>query len=199
MQTIYFRDHRTSGNDAYDLYRLMSDLDSKKDVKIVFDKDTYQIDPDYCFEKCVNISNHGWNGYKRFFALLDGMENIELDFSGSTLISGGVLTPFGILNSKNITVKNAVLENPNTQFLQAKIIAHGDGYVDLEKMYGASQFSLRHDRELVTNYYQCFFVVTNSVEYNCNTGEIEPGTGDHSFGYLWDMRFEDITEKLLSL
>ncbi len=199
MQTIYFRDHRTSGNDAYDLYRLMSDLDSKKDVKIVFDKDTYQIDPDYCFEKCVNISNHGWNGYKRFFALLDGMENIELDFSGSTLISGGVLTPFGILNSKNITVKNAVLENPNTQFLQAKIIAHGDGYVDLEKMHGASQFSLRHDRELVTNYYQCFFVVTNSVEYNCNTGEIEPGTGDHSFGYLWDMRFEDIGDNKLRL
>ena len=152
MNTIYFRNHRKSGNDAYDLYRLISDLGDKKDVKIIFDKDTYNISPDYCFEKCVNISNHGWNGYKRFFALLDGMENIELDFSGSTLVSKGVLTPFGITNSKNITVKNAILENENTLFLQARIIAHGDGYVDLEKMHGASQFYIRHDRELAAKY-----------------------------------------------
>ena len=151
MQTILFKDHRKSGNDAYDLYRLLTDLGTKKDVRIVFDKDTYNIDPDYCFEKCVNISNHGWNGYKRFFALFDGMENIELDFCGSTLVSKGVLTPFGIVGSKNITVKNAILENENTLFLQARVIAHGDGYVDLEKMLGASQFRFRHARELAAN------------------------------------------------
>ena len=199
MQTIYFKSHRKSGNDAYDLYRLISDLDEKKDVKIIFDNDTYNIDPDYCFEKCVNISNHGWNGYKRFFALLEGMENVELDFCGSTLVSKGVLTPFGILNSKNITVKNAILENENTLFMQARIIAHGDGYVDLEKMQGASQFYIRNNKELAANYYECFFVINNSIEYNGTTGEIEPGTADHSFGHLWDMRFEDIGDNKLRL
>ena len=199
MKTIYFRDHRKSGNDAYDLYRLVTDLGTKKDIKIIFDKDTYQIDPDYCFEKCVNISNHGWNGYKRFFALLEDMENLELDFSGSTLVSGGVLTPFGIINSKNITVKNAILENNNTMFLQARIIAHGDGYVDLEKMQGASQFRIRHDRELAVKYYETFFVIDNSIEYRGDTGEIEPGTADHTFGYLWDMRFEEIGDNKLRL
>ena len=199
MQTILFKNHRKSGNDAYDLYRLITDLGTKKDVKIVFDKDTYNIDPDYCFEKCVNISNHGWNGYKRFFALLDGMENIELDFCGSTLVSKGVLTPFGIVGSKNITVKNAILENENTLFLQARIIAHGDGYVDLEKMLGASQFRFRHARELAAKYYETFFVIDNSIEYRGDTGEIEPGTADHTFGYLWDMRFEDIGDNKLRL
>lgn len=199
MKNIYFKNHRKSGNDAYDLYRLLSDLDSNKNIKIIFEKDIYNIDPDYCFEKCVNISNHGWNGYKRFFALLEGMENVELDFSGSTLVSKGILTPFGIIDSKNITVKNAILENDNTMFLQARIIAHGDGYVDLEKMRGASQFRMRHDRELAANYCECFFVVDNSIEYNCNTGELEPGTADHSFGYLWDMRFQDIGDNKLRL
>lgn len=199
MNTIYFKNHRKTGNDAYDLFRLIADLGTKKDIKIIFDKDTYNIDPDYCFEKCVNISNHGWNGYKRFFALLDEMENVELDFCGSTIVSKGVLTPFGILNSKNVTVKNAILENENTQFLQARIIAHGDGYVDLEKMYGASQFYLRHNRELATNYYECFFVIQDSIEYNGNTGEIEHGTADHTFGYLWEMRFEDIGDNKLRL
>ena len=80
MKTLYFKDYRKTGNDAYDLYRLITDLGTKKDVKIIFDKDTYFVDPDFCFERCVNISNHGWNGHKRFFALFDGMENIELDF-----------------------------------------------------------------------------------------------------------------------
>ena len=200
MQTIYFKDHRKSGNDAYDLYRLITDLGTKKDVKIVFDKDTYNIDPDYCFEKCVNISNHGWNGYKRFFALIDGMENVELDFCGSTIVSKGVLTPFAILNSKNITVKNAILQNDSTMFLQARVTSHGDGYVELEKMRGGEQFVLRKNGELATNYYECFFVINNSLEYNSETGEIERGTADHSFDeYLWNMRFEDIGDNKLRL
>lgn len=200
MQTIYFRDHRKSGNDGYDLYRLVTDLETKKNIKIIFDKDTYTVTPDYCFEKCVNISNHGWNGYKRFFALIDGMENVELDFNGSTIVSNGVLTPFGILNSRNITVKNATLQNDNTMFLQARVIGHGDGYVELEKMRGGDQFTLRHGKELVTNYYECFFVINNSLEYNADSGEIERGTADHSFGeYLWNMRFEDIGDNKLRL
>ena len=200
MKTLYFKDYRKTGNDAYDLYRLITDLGTKKDVKIIFDKDTYHVNPDFCFERCVNISNHGWNGYKRFFALIDGMENVELDFSGSTIISNGVLTPFGILNSRNITVKNAILENDNTMFLQARVIAHGNGYVELEKMRGGSQFVLRGNGELATNYYQCFFVINNSLEYNAETGEIERGTADHSFDeYLWNMRFEDVGNNKLRL
>lgn len=200
MKTLYFKDYRKTGNDAYDLYRLITDLGTKKDVKIIFDKDIYHVNPDFCFERCVNISNHGWNGHKRFFALFDGMENIELDFCGSTIDVDGVATPFGILNSKNITVKNAVLENKKTQFMQARVIGHGDGYVELEKMLGASQFYMRHDRELVTDHYQCFFPIFNSIEYNGETGEIEKGTGDHSFDqYLWNMRFEDIGDNKLRL
>ena len=84
MQTLFFKDYRKTGNDAYDLYRLISDLGTKKDIKIIFDKDTYKIDPNYCFEKCVNISNHGWNGFKRIALLLEDMENVEFDFCGST-------------------------------------------------------------------------------------------------------------------
>ena len=40
MQTLYFKDYRKTGNDAYDLYRLITDLGTNKDVKIIFEKDT---------------------------------------------------------------------------------------------------------------------------------------------------------------
>ena len=94
METIYFKDHRKSGDAGYDIYRLLTDIKGKKDIRIVFDKDIYEISPDYCFEKALHVSNHGWNGYKRIIALLEDMEDIELDFSGSTLLAHDVITPF---------------------------------------------------------------------------------------------------------
>ena len=193
MQTIYFKDHSKSGDAGYDIYRLLTDIKDKKDVKIVFEKDTYDISPDYCFEKAVHISNHGWNGYKRVIALLENMENVELDFGGSTLLTHDVITPFAIINSKNITVKNVTLENTNICFMQTRVLAHGDGYIELEKMQGADSFFMRHDREFAMKYKESMFIVVSNIEVNPTTGTLEPGTADHTLGeYLWNMRFEDI-------
>lgn len=193
MQTIYFKDHSKSGDAGYDIYRLLTDIKDKKDVKIVFEKDTYEISPDYCFEKAVHISNHGWNGYKRIIALLENMENVELDFGGSTLLTHDVITPFAIINSKNITVKNVTLENTNICFMQTRVLAHGDGYIELEKMQGADSFFMRHDREFAMKYKESMFIVVSNIEVNPTTGTLEPGTADHTLGeYLWNMRFEDI-------
>jgi len=193
MQTIYFKDHRKSGDAGYDIYRLLTDVKDKKDVKIVFEKDTYEISPDYCFEKAVHISNHGWNGYKRIIALLENMENVELDFGGSTLLTHDVITPFAIINSKNITVKNVTLENTNICFMQTRVLAHGDGYIELEKMQGSDSFFMRHGRELAMTYKESMFIVINNIEVNPTTGTLEPGTADHTMQeFLWNMRFEDI-------
>ena len=82
MTTFYFKDYRKSGDDGYYLNRFFSDLESKKDIRIVFDCDEYNVFPDYCPERCLYISNHGWNGLKRIAVLLENMENVELDFFG---------------------------------------------------------------------------------------------------------------------
>ncbi len=181
MQLINFIDHRKSGDDGYDLYRLFADLETKKDIKIIFQKDTYDIMPDYCSERALHISNHGWNGFKRIAFLLEDMENVELDFCGSTLISHGVMTVFALLNSKNVTVKNVTLENPSTGFMQTRVVSHGEGFVDLEKETGADQFIIRRDGELAYSYYEANFNIQNAIEFRPDTGEIEYGTGDFPF------------------
>ena len=180
METIFFRNHRKTSDDGYNIYRLLSDIKGKKDIRIVFDKDTYEISPEYCFERAIHISNHGWNGYKRIIALLEGMENVELDFSGSTILTHDVITPFAIINSKNVTVKNVTLENTNICFMQTRVLSHGDGYIELEKMQGASSFFMRHGRELAMTYGESMFIMVNNIEVNPTTGTLEPGTSDHT-------------------
>ena len=200
MQTIYFKDHRKSGDVGYDIYRLLTDIRDKKGIKIVFDKDTYDISPEYCFERAIHISNHGWNGYKRIIALLEEMESVELDFSGSTILTHDVITPFAIINSKNVTIKNVTLENTNICFMQTRVLSHGDGYIELEKMQGADSFFMRHDRELAMSYDESMFIVVNNIEVNPTTGTLEPGTSDHTMNeFLWNMRFEDIGSGKLRL
>ena len=199
MQTIYFRDHQKTGNTGYDLYRLLTDLRGQSGVKIVFDKDTYTVTPDRCFERSLNISNHGWNGPKRIAALIEDMTDIELDFSGSTLITPGVITPFAFIRSKGVTVRNVIMENPLTMFMQVKIVAHGDGYVDVLKMHGKEQFRIRKG-ELMAEYYECLFPMDTHIEYKGDTGEIETGTADVTLGtWTADLRAEDMGNDILRL
>ncbi len=197
MQTIYFRDHQKSGDTGYDLYRLLTDLRGQSGVRIVFDKGEYTVTPDRCFERSLNISNHGWNGPKRIAALIEDMTDIELDFSGSTLITPGVITPFAFIRSKGVTVKNVIMENPKTMFLQAKVVGHGEGYVDLLKMQGKEQFRIRHG-ELVADYYECLFTMYTHIEYKGDTGEIEWGTADNTMGLgMSEARVEDMGNDIL--
>ena len=198
MNTIYFKDHRKSGDDGYDLYRLLSDLESKKDIKIVFPKDTYDVQPSSCFERAINISNHGFNGYKRIALLLEGMENIELDFCGSTLVTHGVVTVAAIINSKNITVRNLTLDNPATGFMQTRVIAYGDGYVDLEKELGTDQLFVTRGGELAYAYNTGTFTIPCAIEFRPETGELEYGTNDFPFKKHTNLlKFEDIGDNKL--
>ena len=96
METYYFRDYRKTDDVGYDLYTMLKTLHGKQSVRIVFDPDTYEVYPDSCFERTLFISNHGWNGPKRMAVLLEDMQDVELDFSGSVLRVHGSMTHMGI-------------------------------------------------------------------------------------------------------
>lgn len=199
MQTIYFRDHQKTGDTAYDLYRLLTDLRGQSGVKIVFEPGEYDITPERAFERNLCISNHGWNGPKRIAVLLENANDIELDFSGATLRCHGVMTTFGILSSHRVTVKNVTLENPSTMFLQARVLAHGEDYIDVLKMQGKDQFHV-HRGELVVGYTECLFTVDTNIEFNGETGEIERGTGDHTLGvHLGGTQCEELGNDMLRI
>ena len=192
MATYYFRDYRKTDDVGYDLYIMLKDLHGKQGVRIVFDRDTYEVFPDCCFERNLFISNHGWNGLKRMAVLLENMQDVELDFSGSVLRVHGAMIHAGILGSRNVCLKNLVLENPQTQIMQGRVIAHGEDYIDLQMTHGKEQFHMRH-QELVTDYMDgIFFDIWIHQEYNAKTGEF---IGDYPLGiHIRDTRVEDLGE-----
>ncbi len=172
MRTVYFRDYQTSGDTGYDLYALFCSLQGEKDIKVIFDPGEYDVWPDMCFQRNLCISNHGFNGPKRIAVLLENMQDVELDFSGSVLRTHGIMTAFSILNSSKITIKNVILENPATQVMQMKVIAHGDDYVDFMKMQGCEQFRVRKG-EFVTDYTNgIFYPIWMYLEYSGQTGHL---------------------------
>ena len=197
MRTVYFKDYRKTDDDGYNLYCMFNSLHGQNDVKVVFDKDEYNVYPDYCFERNLFISNHGWNGPKRIAALVENMHGVELDFSDSVLRVHGAMTHIGILNSSNVTVKNLILENPRTQIMQTKVVAHGENYIDLLKMHGKEQFYLRHN-ELVTDYMDgVFFNVWIHQEYDGETAEF---LGDFPLGInVCDERIEELENDVIRL
>lgn len=200
MKTIYFHDYQKTGDTGYDLHLLMDSIKGQSDIKVVFDKGVYDVQPDYCFERSLCMSNHGWNGPKRIAVLIEDMQNIELDFSGSVLRVNGIMTAMAILGSSGVSIKNVTLENPATQILQTKVIGHGDGYIDLLKMHGKEQFIMRKD-ELVTEFLPMVFLdIWMHTEYDGETGEIAEGGGDNLLGIrINNEKIEDIGDDKIRL
>ncbi|QRM89500.1 MULTISPECIES: right-handed parallel beta-helix repeat-containing protein [unclassified Lacinutrix] len=77
--------------------------------EITFEKGTYHFYPDKGFEKFSYISNHGDLMVNTPFPLLN-IENLTIDGQGSTFIFHGVMIPFLIEGSKNISIKNVSID-----------------------------------------------------------------------------------------
>jgi len=76
---------------------------------IKFEKGTYHFYPDKGFEKFCYISNHGDLMVKTPFPI-QGFKDLVIDGQGSTFIFHGVMIPFLIEQSNNITVKNVTID-----------------------------------------------------------------------------------------
>lgn len=198
MQTINFSDYETTNEMGYNFYRAFKELQGKNNVRLVFDKKVYEIMPDYCLERNLCCSNHGFNGPKRIAALIEDAHNIELDFRGATIRCVGAMIHFAVLNSSCITIKNLILENPKTQIMQGKVIAHGEGYIDILKMNGSEQFLIRNGELVVPAEDFSLFPVYSNVHFNAETGEIGHNSTDKSFGVEpYKLRCESLSDEIL--
>ncbi|MCQ2517156.1 MAG: hypothetical protein MJ119_00170, partial [Lachnospiraceae bacterium] len=65
-------------------------------------------------------------------------KNFEIDFSGSTVISNGILIPLAVLKSSGITVKNVVFDNENTSIFRSFL---GTSFRWLVLFGGTSRFT----------------------------------------------------------
>ena len=176
--TLHFREFDIPENHALGLYRALNACRAQDAKRLVFDSPAvYALDPSFCAERDLCISNHGFNGPHRIAVLIEGRKNFEIDFGGSTLILPGEATHVAILGSEHITLRNLILENPRTMVMQVRVVAHGDGYVDTEVMQGGEQFVVRRG-ELVCPKPRrtCNYGVELDVELQGDTGEYQPGT-----------------------
>ena len=103
---IRFEDYAVNDQFAYTMSRAIAAAKAEGATRIDIPQGVYKITPDWCAEKSVCISNHGWNGPHRFIALIEDMADLTLDFHGSTLDCEGIITPFAILRSRNIRIEN---------------------------------------------------------------------------------------------
>lgn len=199
MKTATYQQFAKTNNAALNFHFAMEACREQKIHKLVVEKDIYEIDPIYCDQRIVNMSNHDDNGPKRIGVLIEEMEDFEIDFNGSTLLCKGVVTPISVLNSKGICVRNVKIKNPTTPLWCCKVIAHGENYVDVQSQYGEETmnflnghiFGKTEDKFLVVP-------IVNNIEFDGNSelGSLARGTADETFGCCnnKDLIFEPMGE-----
>lgn len=181
---LYFSEFDIPGNHALGLYRALAACRERGARRLLFDvPGVYELDPSFCAERELCISNHGFNGPHRIAVLIENMEDFEIDFGGSRLILPGEATHIAILSSRRVAVRNVTLEDPQCMAMQVRVVAHGDGYVDTEIMQGGEQFDVRRGELTCPKPRRsCNYGVELDVELVGDTGEYMPGTADHNFG-----------------
>lgn len=181
-KVLNFTEYDVNGDAAYTLRRAIAAAKEAGATRLTVPKGVYDIRPDYCSERYLCISNHGFNGPKRIAALIEDMSDFEIDFGGSTLVCHGVITPIAVLRSRNIRIRNLTLRNSSTMMLEARVTGHGsDDTVELQPVNGREAFVLKQGR-LYAQYLEGTLVpVSTNVEFTGEGGEIAAGTADNTF------------------
>lgn len=91
-----------------------------KNLKIVFPKGVYHFYPEEASGKYHAVTNHD-NLYRYFAFPLAGMSDVEIDGGGSDFIFHGLITPFLVEESENITLRNFSVDWEQPFFFQAEV------------------------------------------------------------------------------
>ena len=190
MKTINFKEFSRYHNFALDIQFAISYCKNNKVGKLVIDRDTYDVDSDYCFQKDLAISNHGYNGRKKIAVLLEGMNDFTIDFSGSTLSLNSVVIPIAIIGCRNVTVTNLEIENSAVDNLYAKVIACEKDSILCENLNEIPFVVVNH------RLYTCcdgrlLAPIDLNIEFNGDTKEIEKNTADNTLGvHVRDLEYQ---------
>ena len=144
MKTVSFQQFSTTKYPALNFHDALAYCREQGVNRLVVEPGVYEVDALLCSQRNLAISNHGHNGPKRIAAVIENMENFEIDFSGSTLVCSGIMTPIAILNSRNITIRNLKLKNPTVPMVECRVTGCGGDYVDVECLHGRENVTLRN-------------------------------------------------------
>ncbi len=115
----------------------------QSNYKYVIPKGDYTLGLEDTKQEFLYLSNND-GGVKNIAFLLDGLKNVVLDFSGSTITFQGRIAPFIVRNCENVTLKNLTVQYDRPFFTCGKIVEHGDDFARL--VINKSVFPYRVER-----------------------------------------------------
>jgi len=96
--------------------------------RLILQPGVWNLYPERAIGLFRHIANHD-AGYRRVALHLDGFSDFEIDGQGATLVSHGVMIPFAVDRSKNITISHLTIECEKPFHLEGTVVAVGtDGF-----------------------------------------------------------------------
>jgi len=101
--------------------------------RLVLERGIWNLYPEKADGEFRHVTNHD-AGYRRMAVRLDGFENFEIDGQGSTFMCHGVMMPVAVDRSKNITLRNLVIDWDKPFHLEGSVTAVGDDFFEVEML-----------------------------------------------------------------
>lgn len=121
-----------SGEDATPaIRRALDECRAKGIKKLVFAPGRYDLWPDRAVEKLCFISNND-SGLKRIGFPLVGLDGLEIDGSGASIVFQKPMVPVLVSESKNVTVRNLSFDFLRPMHSEGKVLAITPESVDVE-------------------------------------------------------------------
>jgi len=130
---------------TYTVLCALREMKTSGDNILSFEKGIYNFFPDYALEKVSCISNHDNDGFKKIGIPIIDFDGITVEGNGSEFVFNGIMVPFEITNSKNITLKNLSIDYPVTTYSHATVIDSGKDFLKL-KIWENSPFEIENNR-----------------------------------------------------
>lgn len=101
--------------------------------RLVLEQGVWNIYPEKADGEFRHVTNHD-AGYRRMAVHLDGFSDFEIDGRGSTFLCHGVVMPIVVDRSKNITLRNLVIDWEKPFQLEGSVVALGDDFFEVEML-----------------------------------------------------------------
>ena len=156
--------------------RALAVAENRRDTVLVFPQGRYDFYADGCAKGTYYPSNND-GGEKDIVFHLDRCENLTIDGQGSEFMFHGLISPFILHRSVNVTVKNLISDTSQVFYMQATVVAATDTRVELSVDRSVCPFKVEEPNLIIENdewRHDTRDVWVTLQEYNTATGGPAP-------------------------
>ena len=136
------------GNATPYIANVLQALDKNANITISFARGIYTFDKTGCSVKEIPVGYLS-KSQKNIIFLLDKIENLTIDGNGSTFMFTDRLFPFALLNCRNITLKNFIIDFSFCRYCQGTVLNSDENSFELAIDRNAFQYSINEKGNVV--------------------------------------------------